>query len=902
MGATYTRQSSYSDGDTITAAHTNDEFNQLLAAFQASTGHTHDGTDNEGGPITKMLGTSLTLGDGTAGTDITVTFDGETSDGVLKWMEDEDYFEFSDDILVASTEKLQFRDTAIYINSSTDGQLDLVADTEIQIAATTIDMNGALDLSGNLTVGGSFTLGGVALTSRATELNLLDGVSGLVQADFTKLAGVDSTATELNIVDGNTSAGTTAVAGGDGIVTNDGGTMRQTTVDTFDTYFAQTTKTLTNKTLTTPVIAEIDNSSDITLDAGGDIILDADGANIIFKDSGTSILDIANNSSDVELTVSTADKNFLIKGTDGSSAITALDIDMALNGKATFSGDVVVTGDLTVTGDDLTMGTNTSGHLLIADGTNFNPTAVGDLSEISTVANDDVFLAVDTSGGGLKKITRSTMVSGLAVGGVALSNIVEDTTPQLGGDLDMNGQDIVTTSNADLELAPNGTGHVTVKGNTNQGTIQLNCENNSHGQQIKAAPHSESANNVLTLPSTGGDARLVSTASTATLTNKTFGDNVSFGDFNITNVGDIAVDSISADGTDINVAVSDNSATAFTIKQGSDNYLVIDTANSSESVAIGTGISGTAITLGHSTSEVTVSDNLTVTGDLTVNGATTTVDTTNTTVKDNLLGLNQGASSNSNDVGIIIERGSTGNDALFMWDESADKFALGTTTDNASSTGNLNMTTGTLVANIEGNVTGDLTGTASTATVATTVTISDNESTNEDNAIIFTSGGDVDGGNIGLESDGDLTYNPSTGRLTATQLSGTLQTAAQANVTSLGTLTTLTVDNVIVNGTTIGHTDDTDLITLADGVATVAGEVSMTTLDIGGTNVTSTAAELNIMDGGTAASSTTLVDADRVVTNDNGTMKQVALTDVKTYLSSAGFSTEDPTALAIALG
>ena len=90
MGATYTRQSSYSDGDVITAAHTNDEFNQLLAAFASGTGHTHDGTTAEGGPITKLLGTSLTLGDGTAGTDITVTFDGETSDGVLKWMEEED--------------------------------------------------------------------------------------------------------------------------------------------------------------------------------------------------------------------------------------------------------------------------------------------------------------------------------------------------------------------------------------------------------------------------------------------------------------------------------------------------------------------------------------------------------------------------------------------------------------------------------------------------------------------------------------------------------------------------------------------------------------------------------------------------------------------------------------------
>jgi len=77
----------------------------------------------------------------------------------------------------------------------------------------------------------------------------------------------------------------------------------------------------------------------------------------------------------------------------------------------------------------------------------------------------------------------------------------------------------------------------------------------------------------------------------------------------------------------------------------------------------------------------------------------------------------------------------------------------------------------------------------------------------------------------------------------------TLTTAAQANVTSLGTLTTLTIDNVIINGSTIGHTSDTDLITVADGIVTVAGEVSMTTLDIGGTNVTSTATELNLLDG-----------------------------------------------------
>ena len=58
----------------------------------------------------------------------------------------------------------------------------------------------------------------------------------------------------------------------------------------------------------------------------------------------------------------------------------------------------------------------------------------------------------------------------------------------------------------------------------------------------------------------------------------------------------------------------------------------------------------------------------------------------------------------------------------------------------------------------------------------------------------------------------------------------------------------------------------------------------MPTLDIGGTNVASTAAELNLMDGGTSATGTTIVDADRLILNDNGTMVQVAVTDMKTYI------------------
>ncbi|BCV04037.1 MAG: hypothetical protein CM15mV78_240 [uncultured marine virus] len=110
-----------------------------------------------------------------------------------------------------------------------------------------------------------------------------------------------------------------------------------------------------------------------------------------------------------------------------------------------------------------------------------------------------------------------------------------------------------------------------------------------------------------------------------------------------------------------------------------------------------------------------------------------------------------------------------------------------------------------------------------------------------------------------------------------------------STITTTGLITggSLDIDDVVINGSTIGHTDDTDLITVASGIATIAGEISVTTLDIGGTNVTSTATELNIMDGDTSATSTTLADADRVVVNDAGTMKQVALTDFETYFESA---------------
>jgi len=287
MGATYTRQSSYTDGDIITAAHTNDEFNQLLAAFAASTGHTHDGTTAEGGPITKMLGTSLTLGDGTAGTDITVTFDGESNDGVLKWMEDEDYFEFSDDILIASTEKLQFRDTALYINSSADGQLDIVADTEVQIAAPTIDINGDADVSGTLTYG-SLSDGSITITAFVDEDNMASDSATLVPTQQSVKAYVDAQVTAQDLDFQADSGGalnidldseTLTLTGGTGIDTSGSGNAVTFAIDSTVATLTGT-QTLTNKTI------DVDNNtvSNIEVDNLKSGVLDTDLSSVSGSD------------------------------------------------------------------------------------------------------------------------------------------------------------------------------------------------------------------------------------------------------------------------------------------------------------------------------------------------------------------------------------------------------------------------------------------------------------------------------------------------------------------------------------------------------------------------------------------------------------------------------------------
>jgi len=264
----------------------------------------------------------------------------------------------------------------------------------------------------------------------------------------------------------------------------------------------------------------------------------------------------------------------------------------------------------------------------------------------------------------------------------------------------------------------------------------------------------------------------------------------------------------------------------------------------------------------------------------------------------NYVGLNAGSISSSFTLTLPTADGSSGQ---FLKTDGSGALSFDTVSSAADdltagdAAVSLTTTAGNITIDAQGNDT-DIIFKGTDGSSDTTFLTIDGSAAGE---AIFNAGIVIaDAGNIGSASDKDAIAISSGGVVTMNQIpvfsaginvsggsiAGTLSTAAQANVTSLGTLTTLTVDNVIINGTTIGHTDDTDLITLADGIATVAGEISVTTLDIGGTNVTATAAELNLLDGGTSVgSSITLADADGFVVNDGGTMKTIPASDIKTY-------------------
>ena len=344
-----------------------------------------------------------------------------------------------------------------------------------------------------------------------------------------------------------------------------------------------------------------------------------------------------------------------IGATPAAQALTSADITDGIIIDADIKADAAIALSKTalVGGTGITLATNT----LNVDASQSQITTVGALDAGSITSG---FTSIDVGAGAITTtgaLSIASMGTNWTNAGRTVANMGIVTT------IDING------------------------GTVDGATVGANATSTIKGTTIDATTDFTIGGTVITDNTITDDGTLVIAATTAT----------SFSDGNITNVGNIALDTISADGTDISIAVTDNSATALTVLQGSDAYLIVDTANGSESVSIGTGISGTAIAIGHGTSEVTFGDNVTVTGDLTINGTTTTVASTTLTVADPLVKYGQAYVGSAYDQGFIVTRGngsaSNTQNMGFIWDESADEFAtIKAATEDGATAGNVTVT------------------------------------------------------------------------------------------------------------------------------------------------------------------------------------------------------------------
>ena len=182
---------------------------------------------------------------------------------------------------------------------------------------------------------------------------------------------------------------------------------------------------------------------------------------------------------------------------------------------------------------DRTLNLPNESGTIISTGTTANTFITGQSSIASAGidSGNDELLVSDADASVFKRITVDNLIS--SAGG--LTSVAADTTPQLGGNLDVNGNDIVSVSNGNIKLLPNGSGKVILDGDGSSGGVSITdglidirtgtgevtkvkfyCESsNAHAQTLQAAPHSASSSAVLVLPTASGT--LIGTGDTGTL-------------------------------------------------------------------------------------------------------------------------------------------------------------------------------------------------------------------------------------------------------------------------------------------------------------------------------------------------------------------------------------------------
>ena len=535
------RQSTYVDGDVIDAADSNDEFNQLLSAFNNSTGHKHDGTAGEG-PVVGLIGDP-----------------GETTP-LNKVVIDNpnNQIEFSVDVSSSSVEQFVVKDGVI--EPTTDNDIDLGSSSK-EFKDLYIDGTAHVD---------AINFNGTAITATAAELNIMDGVTSTA-AELNILDGVTSTAAEINVIDGDTSATSTTLADADRVVVNDAGTMKQVALTDFETYFEGALDTLSNVTTVgalnsgsiTSGFGNINNgSSTITttgLITGGSLDIDdvvINGSTIGHTDD-TDLITVANGIATVagELSVTTLD----IGGTNVTSTAAELNI---LDGVTATTAEVnILDGDTSATSTTLA----DADRLIVNDNGTMKQVALSDFetffeSALDTTSNITTVGALDsgsiTSGfGNIDNGSSTITTTGLITGG---SLDIDDVV--------INGTTIGHTDDTDLMTVANGV--LTVAGEVSMTTLDIGgTDVTATAAELNYSDTGASVGTVVASKVVTVDANKdVSSFRNITLTGELDAGSLDIsGDADID--GTLEADAITVNGTALNTVIA-NEATALAIALG----------------------------------------------------------------------------------------------------------------------------------------------------------------------------------------------------------------------------------------------------------------------------------------------------------------------------------------------